>query len=358
MPGPLVPGAAPGIESNPEVHQAPAPGAVSIVCTDFSPDRLEEIDVHDLDAFLAESKPEWATVRWVSVRGLHPQVINCFRKAYGFHTLAAEDALKVPQRPRIEPYPDYLFIVAAAARMKEERFTTDQVSFFYYGQTILSFEEETEDLWPMVRQRLRTQGSTIRQGDGAFLLYSLLDSMIDQVFPVVEHFGDLLEILEDRIIDEPIPRLSRELHAARRKLLELRRVIWPMRLMIHDLQASEFPSLGASVRTYLRDVHEHAVQLIDVVETYRDLASGMIELYLSAVSFRMNEVMKVLTIIATIFIPMTFLAGVYGMNFRVMPELDWAWSYPTFWLICVATAALMVRFFRKKGWIGEDDDGA
>ncbi len=356
LPSPIFPGSPPGIESSPLVDVPPEPGAVSFTCIDYSPERVETIEVTDPEAFLSRPRPEWSVVRWVNVAGLHPQVINRFRQAYGFHTLAAEDALKVPQRPRVEPYPDYLFIVASMYRRQADGdgFTPGQVSIFFYRNTLLSFQEDrSADGWSTIKQRLQAPGSTLRLGDCGFLLYSMLDSMIDHVFPVVEHFGDVLEGLEDRIIDEPSPAISRELHSIRRKLLELRRMIWPMRLMIHDLQSGESPNLSPTVRTYLRDVHEHAVQLIDVIETYRDMASGMLELYLSSVSYRMNEVMKVLTIIATIFIPITFLAGVFGMNFRVMPELDWTWAYAAFWGICVLTVLGMVRFFRRKGWIGE-----
>jgi len=357
LPGPTFPGSPPGIESTPLVDVPPEPGAVSISCVDYGPDRADAFDVPDLEAFLSRPRPAWSAVRWVNVAGLHPQVINRFRQAYGFHTLAAEDALKVPQRPRIEPYPDYQFIVATSFRQVEGKFTSGQVSIFFYGNLLLTFQEERDgaEAWSTIRQRIQTPASTLRQGDAGFLLYSIIDALIDHVFPVVEHYGDLLETLEDRIIEEPTTALSRELHSARRKLLELRRMIWPMRMMIHDLQSSDSPNLSSTVRTYLRDVHEHSVQLIDVVETYRDMASGMIELYLSAVSYRMNEVMKVLTIIATIFIPITFLAGVFGMNFRVMPELNWEWGYAIFWLICVATVVGLIRFFRRKGWIGERD---
>lgn len=355
LPGPTFPGSPPGIESTPLVDVPPEPGAVSISCVDYGPDRASVFDVPDLEAFLSQPRPAWSTVRWVNVAGLHPQVINRFRQAYGFHTLAAEDALKVPQRPRIEPYPDFQFIVAKMIRQLDGKFTSGQVSIFFYANLLLTFQEEPDgaEVWSTIRQRIQAPGSTLRQGDAGFLLYSILDALIDHIYPVVEHYGDLLETLEDRILEEPTTALSRELHSVRRKLQELRRMIWPMRTMINDLQSSETPNLSSTVRTYLRDVHEHSVHLIDVVETYRDMASGTIELYLSSVSYRMNEVMKVLTIIATIFIPITFLAGVYGMNFRVMPELNWEWSYAVFWLICVATVIGLIRFFRRKGWIGE-----
>jgi len=353
MPGPTLPGAPPGIESNPQVHELPEAGAVAIRYIDFGPERAEAGEISDLEAFLAKPRPDWAAVRWIDVAGLHPQVINRFRSHYGFHTLSAEDALKVPQRPRVEPYPDYLFIVASMVRRTEERFTTRQVSFFFYGPTLLSFQEDQGgDVWSGVRQRLQVSGSNLRLGDGGFLLYSLLDAMVDHVFPVVEHFGDALEELEDRILEAPSTEQSRELHTMRRKMLELRRLLWPMRLMIHDLEMEEFPNLSPNVKLYLRDIHEHAVQLIDVIETYRDMASGMIELYLSSISYRMNEIMKVLTIIATIFIPITFLAGVYGMNFRYMPELEWRSGYWLFWAICGVTVAGLLYYFRRKGWLG------
>ncbi len=346
------PGAPPGIDEIADIHVAPQPGTVNITCIDYSAARVEVTDVTDLDAFLAAPRPDWATVRWINVDGLHPYTINRFREKFGFHTLAAEDVLHVPQRPRMEPYPNHLFLTTRMLRMEETGLCVEQVAIFFYGSTVLSFQEDHQgDVWGPLRKRLQTPGSKVRECDGGFLLYSMLDAIIDHLFPIIEHYGDLLEEMEEYVVERPGPVIVRKLHAVRRQMVLLRRVIWPTRLMLNDLQTSEFEALTPTTKTYLRDVHEHALQLIDVVETYRDMASGMIELYLSAVSFRMNEIMKVLTIIATLFIPITFLAGVYGMNFKHMPELEVWWAYPLFWAICIATVASLLGWFYHRGWI-------
>lgn len=348
-------GAAPGIEAFPERTSPPPPGDVAITCIDYGPERGEERVVDDLDRFLASPRPAWAKVRWLNVDGLHPWVVDRLRLAYGFHSLNAEDVLRSRERPRVERHPDHVFVVASMLQRIDGRLVTRQVSFFLYESLLISFQpDRRDDVWTPVRQSIRRQESIVRNAEAGFLLYSLLDQMIDHLFPVVEELGDELEEAEESVLGRPEPSVARAIHSIRREMVQIRRVIWPMRLMLHDLQTGEERLISPTTSTYLRDVHEHALQLIDLVEIFREMASGMVELYLSANSYRMNDIIKVLTIISTIFIPITFLAGVWGMNFRHMPELASRWGYPAFWILSLLIAGGLLLYFRRKGWIGEE----
>ncbi len=214
----------------------------------------------------------------------------------------------------------------------------------------MTFQENQGDVWDPIRQRIGAKGSRLRQTDVSFLLYALLDAIIDQCFPILEFFSDQLEDMEDLVLitggTEPIQRI----HTLKRELLLLRRSIWPMREVINSLQREPHECMSDVTRTYLRDVYDNCVQIIDLVETYREFATGLTETYMSALSIRMNEIMKVLTIMGTIFIPLTFLAGVYGMNMPI-PENQSTWAYPVFWLVCLVTAAGMLLWFKRRHWL-------
>lgn len=346
------PGASPGIERAPEVDQAPAPGVVEIRCIDYGPERIESREVEDLDGFLGEQRPDWCTVRWINVDGLHAYTINRFREAYGFHTLAAEDALNVPQRAKQEPYDDHLFLVAHMLTLRDETLMSEQVSIVFFANTIITFQERSGDVWDPIRKRIEQVSSRARKAKTGYLVYALLDAIVDHLFPILEHFGDALETVEERIANRPTAEDLQELYGIKRSLVSLRRVMWPTRQMLDELQRSEFKACDKQARIYLRDVYDHAIHVIDLIETYREMAAGLTDLYMSSISNRMNEIMKVLTIMASLFIPVTFLAGVYGMNFEHIPELGWKWAYPSFWALCLLTLGGLLLFFRRKGWIG------
>ena len=346
------PGSRPGIEHLAETNAAPEPGQIKITCTDYAPDRIELTAIEDLDVFLNQCRPDWVRVRWVNIDGLHPNIINRFREHHGFHTLAAEDVLNVPQRPKVETYDDHLFIVARMLMYDEGQLIAEQISFFVYEHTLITFQERHGDVWQPIRTRINTEGSRLRNHDTDYLLYALLDSIVDQCFPILERYGDLLEKLEAVVLDRPTPDMQRRIHMVKRQLVVLRRVMWPTRELVGELYRDENDRLSKFAKTYMRDVYDHAVQVIDVIETYREMTGGLTDLYMSAVSNRMNEVMKVLTIMASFFIPITFLAGVYGMNFDMIPELHWKYAYLTFWIIVAVTVILLAIFFYRKGWIG------
>lgn len=347
------PGDTPGIESIAGLGSRPAEGRVRVECFDYGPEQMESREIQDLEAFLGQARPAWSKVRWVKVDGLDPYTVDCLRRHFGFHTLAAEDVLRVPQRPKVEAYGNSLFVVLRMLRLEGDRLLDEQVSCFLFDDVLLTFQESEGDVWEPIRQRLlKQQNSRLRVNGAAYLLYALLDSVVDHCFPILESYGDLLESVERDIFERPAERVHQRLHTLKRELSVLRRVIWPMRDVITELQRDETGGFSGMVKTYLRDVYDHAVQVMDIVETHREMAAGLNDLYMSSVSNRMNEVMKVLTIMASFFIPLTFVAGIYGMNFEHIPELKWRYGYAGFWLACVVITGGLVVYFLRKGWIG------
>ncbi|HKI73394.1 MAG TPA: magnesium/cobalt transporter CorA [Pseudomonadales bacterium] len=359
------PGERPGIEHLPDVEVAPPSGAVTIVVTDYSEDQIEVHEVDDIDAFLNEPVPEWVNVRWVNVSGLHPNTVNKFRSHYEFHTLAAEDVMHVPQRPKVEFFDDHLFIIVRMLQLvdnggtaADDRDTTtldaEQVSMFLYDKTLVTFQERVGDVWEPIRERLQVTNSRIRKNRANYLLYALLDAIVDHCFPVLEKYGDVLEDLELDTLENPKPEVLHRTHAVKRELALLRRILWPTREVIDQLYREELGHISDEIRPFLRDVYEHTIQIVEIIESYREIVAGLTDLYMSAISNRMNEVMKVLTIMASLFIPLTFIAGVYGMNFEYMPELHVRWAYPLIWCVFVVVTVVMLFWFRFKGWIGRD----
>ncbi|MEW6071254.1 MAG: magnesium/cobalt transporter CorA [Planctomycetota bacterium] len=346
------PGTSPGIERH--LEAAPPAGAPPAVvrCIDYGRARCDVADVGDLAGFLHRPRPAGSRVRWIDVQDPNVWTIQQLREIYPIHTLAAEDVLTVPQRPKIEAYDQHLFVVTHMLRLQDDHVADEQVSFVLFPDTLITFQERGGDLWDPVRARLAADSSPMREHSAGYLLYALLDSIVDGFFPILEHQGDRLEEVEARILERPSTRDLHALHEMRRELIVLRRVVWPLRQAVDELLRAEHPEIDARTRTYLRDVSDHAVQVMDLVEVAREIVGSQTDLYMSSVSNRMNEVMKVLTIMASLFIPVTFLAGVYGMNFAHMPELAWVWSYPAFWAICAAVTVLLLLHFRAKGWIG------
>ncbi|MEX1368203.1 MAG: magnesium/cobalt transporter CorA [Nannocystaceae bacterium] len=350
---PRVPGAASGIEHLPEIDTPPDPSTIRIRVIDYAPERVEEhaVELDQLEAWLSTDIPAWITVRWINVDGLHPWVVERFRQALSLHTLSAEDVLHVPQRPALEHFSDHLFVKARLLMMVGDKLVAEHVSLFVHERTLVSFQEREGDVWEPLRERIRREGSAIRGGTTGFLMYAMLDAAVDHCFPLLERYGDMLEDLEDAIMLEvATPQLLR-VQQLRRELLAIRRVLWPTRELVDALQRDEAGRLPDSTRTYIRDVYSHVVQLIDILEAQREMCSGLSELYMSQVSNRMNEIMKVLTIMSSLFIPVTFLAGVYGMNFEHIPELHWAFAYPVFWAVCVTAVVSLLWLFRRRGWL-------
>jgi magnesium transporter len=310
------PGQAAGIESFADIDKPPGPDEVRIAWTDFSVERIETVPEGSIDQLVAAPRPEWAAARWINVDGLHPYIVNRLRSMHAIHTLAAEDVLRTAQRPKLESYESGLFVVARMLALQEGSLRQEQVSFFLFEDTLITFQESKGDVWDPIRARLQKAGSRLRTFGPAYLMYALLDALVDHCFPILETYGEILEDLEDSVVRDPQPEAQRQIHRIKRELSVLRRVLWPLREVINELQREETEEIPAAVKPYFRDVYDHAVQVMDIVETYREQASSLNDLYMSSVANRMNEIMKVLTIMASFFIPITFVAGVYGMNFE------------------------------------------
>jgi len=324
--------------------------------TAYGPDNIEEkeiTDVDDLQGFL-----EVWPVTWVNVDGLADlDVIRQFGNMFGLHNLALEDVVNLHQRPKTEEYDDNIFIVTKMGSIDTPS-APEQVSMFLGKNYVLTFQERPGDAFEPVRARLRGRRGKIREAGADYLTYALLDAAIDGYFPVLEHYGDLVEDAENAVLLNPGIDLMTHLHTLRRDLFNVRRTIWPQRDMINALIRDSSPLISESTHVYLRDCYDHTVQLLDLTETYREITAGLFELYLSSVSTKMNEVMKFLTLIATVFIPLGFIAGLYGMNFDPkaspwnMPELGWAWGYPFALGLMSAVGLGLVYFFYRRGWLG------
>lgn len=347
-----------GIEWGELGEMPSASGGVCVTCIDYGPgagEHREEV-VNDVAEFLGRHRPEWSRVRWINVDGLTDMgAIRALAEKYGLHPLAVEDVLNAGQRPKVDryeaegPWQARLFISARMVKM-DGGARSELVSILEGHKTILTFQATRGDAWEEIRRRIAKEGTRVRRGDASFLAYSLIDAMVDRYFPLLEHYGERMEELEQRVLEDPDRGVIAEVFRLRRELLMVRRAVWPMREVVHALQAETHECFGEEARVYMRDVYDHIVQIIDVLETYRELGVELGETYMNVISNRMNEVIKVLTIIGTIFIPLTFLSGVYGMNMRI-PEEQWAWAYPTFWAVCLLVAGGMLWWFRRKRWL-------
>jgi magnesium transporter len=291
---------------------------------------------------------------WLNVDGLHEvnQLRDLGERAH-LHPLVTEDVVSIGQRPKVENYDHQLYIVLRALEYddRNDEIAEDQISIVLGQDFVLSFQEQPGDSFDPIRDRLRTGKGTLRERGADFLAYSLIDAVVDDYFGVLEKVGDRLEDLESEVMTAPTRETINRVHHLKRELIVMRKAVWPLRDVLNSLVRDETALITPQTRIFLRDAYDHAVQVIDTVETMRDLVSGLVDLYLSAISNRANEVMKVLTIIATIFIPLTFVVGIYGMNFDYMPELRWRWGYPVVMLLMAIVAGGMLVFFRRKRWI-------
>jgi magnesium transporter len=326
---------------------------------DYSHGNVSVQEILDLEEFLAHHRPAWSAVRWISVVGLTDMTaIHALATKYDLHPLAVEDVLHARQRPKVESYggedSDYLarlFIVTRILHLQKGSLQHEQLSIFLGHTTVLTFQAGHGDRWELIRQRIKAKGSRVRANGAGFLVYSLLDKVVDDCFPLLEHYSERAEELETLILEGARPNLLNEIHQLKRDLLLLRWVLWPMREVVQALQRDPHECMSDTTQVYLRDLYDHVVQIIEIIETYREIASDLTDTYISSVSNRMNEIMKVLTLIGTIFIPLTFLAGVYGMNFSYIPELGVRWAYPAFWLICIVLIICMLLLFRRRRWL-------
>ena len=325
---------------------------VNISMIDYDESQIQEKDA----ATVGECLPfkEKPTVTWINVSGIHDvTVIEEFGKAFNIHPLLLEDIVHSDQRPKLEDYDDYLFLVLRMLRYDEakEELQSEQVSLILGPNFVITFQEREGDVFDAVRARIRNGKGKIRKMGCDYLTYALIDSVVDNYFLVFEKYGEKIEVLQEEVLSQPTPETLQVIQRTKRDMIFLRKSVWPLREAINALQRGESSLVTDNVNIYLRDVHDHTIQVIDTIETFRDIISGTLDVYLSSVSNKMNAVMKVLTIIATIFMPMTFIAGIYGMNFKYMPELEWHWAYPVIWAVIIVLGVLMLMGFKRKKWL-------
>ena len=318
----------------------------------YDSERYEEKELKSIEeCFPYKDRP---TVTWINIVGIHQvERMEKIGNHFGIHPLIMEDILNTGQRPKMDDLDDYVFVVLKMLNYNEgdDEIGAEQISIILGQNFVISFQEREGDVFEPVRERIRKNKGRIRKKGADYLAYTLLDSVVDNYFTILEKIGERIELLEEELVENPSTQTLQEIHSLKSGMIFLRKSVWPLREVINELERGESPLIKETTVIYLRDVYDHSIQVIDTVETFRDMISGMLDVYLSSISNKMNEVMKVLTIIATIFIPLTFLAGVYGMNFKYMPELEWYQGYFAVLCVMVIIGIGMVIYFRKKKWL-------
>lgn len=322
---------------------------VKISLIEYDEKELVEKEFATIDECMAHLNP--AQVKWINVDGIHrADVVEKIGNLFNIHPLTLEDIVNTEQRSKFEDYETYVVAVMKMLSY-DQHLQSEQLSIILMENTVISFQEaDGNDVFDFVRNRLRQGKGRIRKFKADYLAYSLIDAVVDSYFTILEKIGDKIEMLEDELIKHPSTKTLTYIHHMKREMIYLRKAAWPLRELISNLERSESKLIKKGTGIYLRDVHDHAIRVIDTVETFRDLLSGMMDIYLSSVSNKMNEVMKTLTIISTIFIPVTFIAGVYGMNFDYMPELRSRYGYIGVWIVMFAVMGAMVIYFKRKKW--------
>jgi magnesium transporter len=325
---------------------------VNTTVIDYDEKHFEEKEVEDVnECVVFKDKP---TVTWLNVDGIHRvDIIESLGRCFGVHPLVLEDIFNTYQRPKMEDFGDYIFVVLKMLYYddEEDEIKTEQVSLILGENFVISFQEKKGDVFDTIRERIRSGKGRIRKMGADYLVYALMDSIVDNYFAIQEKVGERLEDMEEELLTNPSPEILHAIHNLKREMIFLRKSVWPLREVINGLKREESKLIRESTEIYFRDVYDHTIQVMDTIETSRDMLSGMLDVYLSSVSNKMNEVMKVLTIIATIFIPLTFLAGIYGMNFHNMPELTWRWAYFAVLGLMVVIGISMLFYFKRKKWL-------
>ena len=294
------------------------------------------------------------SITWININGVHNTgVIEKIGEIFDLHPLVMEDIGNTTQRPKIEDFDNYMFVVLKMLYYDNntKKIEIEQVSLVMGKNFVISFQERQGDVFDSVRERIEKSKGRIRKMGSDYLLYSLIDAVVDGYFLVLEKTGDKIELLEEDIIEQADPKALQNIHKAKKEMISLRRSVWPLREVVNSLSREKTPLVSGNALIYFRDVYDHTIQVIDTVETFRDMLSGLHDTYLSSISNKMNEIMKVLTMFASIFIPLTFIAGIYGMNFSFMPELNWRWGYFTVWGVILTVGIFMVLYFKRKKWL-------
>ncbi|MCX9026508.1 MAG: magnesium/cobalt transporter CorA [Candidatus Methanoperedens sp.] len=303
------------------------------------------------ESFPFKDKP---TVTWINIEGIHEiEIIEKIGKYFGVHPLILEDILNTEKRPKMEDFETYIYVTLKILKRidNSDKILSEQVSLIIGTNFVISLLESKDDIFDPIKDRIRNGKGHIRKMGPDYLAYGLIDAIVDNYFVILEQFGEKIEVMTEELVKNPMPGTLKSLHDTQRELMLLRKSVWPLREVLNNMLRGESTLIHESTLIYLRDVYDHTIEIIDMIEGLRDMVSRMFDIYLSSTSNKLNEIMKVLTIIATIFIPLTFIVGVYGMNFQNMPELKWRWSYPVIWVIMLSVSFLMLNYFRKNKWI-------
>ncbi|HER23725.1 MAG TPA: magnesium/cobalt transporter CorA [Candidatus Atribacteria bacterium] len=323
-----------------------------ITLIDYNKEQYQEKEIKKIEeCFPLRDKP---AVTWININGVHDiELMEKIGEILGLHPLLLEDIMNTDQRPKMEDFGDYILIILKMIYFNEKinKIEIEQVSLILGCNFVISFQEKKGDVFDSIRERIRRGKGKMRKSGADYLAYCLLDAIVDSYFAILEGTGEKIEEMEEKLVANPIPSTLQGIHNLKRDMIFLRKSVWPLREIISGLERTESVLIEETTGIYLRDVYDHSIQVIDTIETFRDMISGMLDIYLSSISNKMNEVMKVLTIIATIFIPLTFIAGIYGMNFAYMPELQLRWGYFAALFIMAVVSIIMLFYFRKKKWL-------
>ena len=327
-------------------------GKVKISLTNYDQEQLQEKELKNIEeSFAYKDTPP---ITWINIDGLHDiDIIDKIGRHFGIHPLTLEDIVNTGHRPKAEDFEDYDYIVLKMLAYDEDKnhITAEQVSFILGPHYLISFQETEGDVFNFVRERIRKAKGRIRKSGCDYLVYALIDAVVDHYFLVLEKVGDKIELLEEELLGDIQTETLQSIHHLKREMIFFRKQVWPLRDILSTLMKDETSLIRETTQIFIRDLYDHTIQVMDTIESFRDVLSGLQDLYLSTVSNRMNEVMKVLTIMATIFIPLTFIAGIYGMNFEYMPELKWRLAYPALWILLFAIFIFMVFWFKRKKWL-------
>ncbi len=326
---------------------------IRITITEYNEGCFYEREAKSIEECLPFKDKNRPTVAWINIDGIHQsEILGKLGEGFGLHPLIVEDIMNTDQRPKIEDFETYSYLVLKMVYFngKDGEIVSEQVSLILGQNFVISFQESEIGIFQVIRDRIRTNKGRIRKLGADYLAYCLIDAIVDNYFIIMETMGEKIELLEDELVREPTPGILHTIYNLKRNMILLRRSVWPLREVIGGLERGESLLIQESTRIYLKDIYDHTIHIIDTLETFREMVAGMLDIYLSSINNRLNADIKVLTMIATIFMPLTFIAGIYGMNFKYMPELEWRWGYPLIMFIMSAVSIIMVYYFKKKKW--------
>ena len=325
---------------------------VRITIVDYNKDVIEEQTVESVEQILQCREKD--TVTWVNIEGLgNIELVGAIGEAFNVHPLVLEDILNTHQRPKLEEYDDYLYCVLKGISLAENGFSVEyeQISMLILNDFVFTFKEKQDELFEPVRRRLRSSKGHFRSQGADYLAYVILDTIVDSYFTLQDSLDDIVDSVEEELLTEPTPKTLATIQSVKRELIIIRRSISPLREMLNAILRSESPLIEEKSLIYFRDISDHVLRISESIESSRDMIAGLLDIYITTISNKMNEIMKVLTVFASIFIPLTFIAGIYGMNFEYMPELKWKWAYPALWVAFIAIPVILLVYFKKKKWL-------